>query len=847
MLREHPSDPGHAGKNESDFFGGPAGRSMNKEDDFYGDACVKLGSTGLGRTSSLYLDRRSPPPPPVIPLAPMYPSVPLTETGYLTGGSMVKGGESFGDASARLPHDESGFQYRDRLLGPYTGSREVERLGSGRDMLSGRDGEMDRLYSSRGALSSDIAPSLQLKRYAGSSPPVLAKDSPYRVHGEGYGPSNGYAMSGIGRPDSLGHGSGRAHRFSESSLERGSGRDDKISLDITRQVHSKYPPRTSPAEYDAGGYGRRIQINDTYLASGNLHGNVSQDSRASTRNTLVSSPLRDLKDERSNRQVRLTRRMGEDAMEYNVEDSYHRDTPPRYHKQRGARIRYSRSPETPPLEFARRPVRQHELATFEGSYELSDQEVSPAAYRRGPRGAAYSNRDMDAYQDDGPRGREYYDDGIGPEHFNDVIDAYDLSPELRSRRSCDIIDNEDGYEPRYDGLRSRNVFSRIALPDNLNGEWIGADQGNHHRPITLAHGRTKYKPISQRLSRPIVQPQNGGSAMLGGGRGGWTKSTKKRMRDGPPQFHGGYTSERNEFVRTNKISKLEDGQKDTEPNYEDAPDEEDLSVQKDPPEGSEEFSKQVHQAFLKFSKILNESLTMQKRYREAPKGSLSCCVCGSVARKFLDIDALMSHAYDTCKPGLKTKHLGFRKALCVLMGWNWQVAPDPSKAYQSFSSEEVNAMKGDLILWPPVVVIHNSSIANKLKVAEAKIVSVEEIEGVLADIGFASGKAKITHGKPSDQSVFVVKFPPTISGFQEAMRIHDHFRAENHGKEELEQTKCEKGKKAAPADKLEELLYAHIALAEDLVYLDDETKKRCVVSSKNEIEAKADATLNLDS
>jgi hypothetical protein len=104
----------------------------------------------------------------------------------------------------------------------------------------------------------------------------------------------------------------------------------------------------------------------------------------------------------------------------------------------------------------------------------------------------------------------------------------------------------------------------------------------------------------------------------------------------------------------------------------------------------------------------------------------------SVARKFLDIDALMSHAYDTCKPGLKTKHLGFHKALCVLMGWNWHVAPDSSKAYQSFPSEEVNAMKEDLMLWPPVVVIHNSSIANTPKVSEAKIVSVEEIEGVLA-------------------------------------------------------------------------------------------------------------------
>jgi hypothetical protein len=118
---------------------------------------------------------------------------------------------------------------------------------------------------------------------------------------------------------------------------------------------------------------------------------------------------------------------------------------------------------------------------------------------------------------------------------------------------------------------------------------------------------------------------------------------------------------------------------------------------------------------------------------------------------------------------------------------------------------------------------------------------------VSPDIGFACDKAKITQGKPANQSVFVVKFLPTISGFQEAMRIHDHFRAENHGKEELEQIKGEKGKRADPADKLEELLYAHIAVAEDLRYLDDETKKRCIVSSKNEIEAKADATLNLDS
>ena len=104
----------------------------------------------------------------------------------------------------------------------------------------------------------------------------------------------------------------------------------------------------------------------------------------------------------------------------------------------------------------------------------------------------------------------------------------------------------------------------------------------------------------------------------------------------------------------------------------------------------------------------------------------------SVARKFPDIDALLSHAYNTCKEGLKTRHLGFHKALCVLMGWNWLVAPDTSKAHHSIPSEEVNAMRGDLMLWPPVVVIHNSSIVNKAKDTEAKVVSMEEIDGVLA-------------------------------------------------------------------------------------------------------------------
>ncbi|KAG8069796.1 hypothetical protein GUJ93_ZPchr0006g42793 [Zizania palustris] len=122
---------------------------------------------------------------------------------------------------------------------------------------------------------------------------------------------------------------------------------------------------------------------------------------------------------------------------------------------------------------------------------------------------------------------------------------------------------------------------------------------------------------------------------------------------------------------------------------------------------------------------------------------------------------------------------------------------------------------------------------------------MEEVEGALTDIGVACEKAKIKicYGKPVNQSVFLVKFLPTISGFQEAMIIHEHFSTKNRGKEEFQDIKGGKGKKAAPVDELE-LLYAHIAVAQDLGYLDDETKKRCVVTSKNnDTEAKTDAAL----
>ncbi|CAN6353034.1 unnamed protein product [Urochloa humidicola] len=885
MLPDHPSDLGRPslrpGKKESDYLGRSGDRSLlkddylgsglgprgiSKESDLFGNdgMTLRISATDMGRTTAMYSQdrrsprfRRSPPPSAVLSPPPIYPSVP-PETGFLTGGSVMKTSEGYGAGSTQLLHDDDSLKYHKHSRDPYiersrdierhySGSRDLvlenvggtERFYSAGDVPAGRVRETDKPYSSRGALEPDLLPSTQLKVLGDSSSALLAKDYPYGMHT--YEPSNGYIMDARGRSshDSLGHGSGLPHRLSGSPLELDSAHGDEPFLDIVRQSHPKRATRAVSMEYDAQDeYVRRDPINDGYAAPENLRVNASLTSR----HISAAPSVRGIRDERINNHLRLPHRSGEfessfEAMlqdtEHLNQHSYGGAASVQYPTARGGNDHYSHSPGSEPVEIARRPARRHESASFEN---LSDQEASPVSRKR-HRSPSYFYPDV--YQaDDGLLGHGQYDD----------MDAYGLPPQRVS--TYDMVD-DDEYDERYDMPANCNVFSRLALPHENNGVWTDVDRRNHPHSDVFTYGRSKHIPMSQRLSRPNSHSQFRGTFMRGRGRGrgigGLTKSAKKRLKTGPHQFHDGYPSEKSEFIKPNKFSKFsEDDPNGSEVKHEDGPDYEDRPVQKDPPEGSEEFSKQVHQAFLNYAKILNESPAMQRKYREATKGSLSCCVCGSVARKFPDLDALLSHAYDTSKAGLKTKHLGFHKALCVLMGWNWLVAPDTSKAHHCIPSEEVNAMRGDLMLWPPVVVIHNSSIVNTAKNTEAKIVSMEEIEGVLADIGVPLEKVKVCYGRPANQSVFLVKFQPTISGFQEAVSVNDHFSSRNHGKEEFQQMRDGKGKKAAPVDNLEELLYAHIAVVEDLVYLDEEGKRRCKIRSKKEVEASADATLNLE-
>ena len=80
------------------------------------------------------------------------------------------------------------------------------------------------------------------------------------------------------------------------------------------------------------------------------------------------------------------------------------------------------------------------------------------------------------------------------------------------------------------------------------------------------------------------------------------------------------------------------------------------------------------------------------------------------SRDFPDMHGLIMHTYNCDNADLLVDHLGLHKALCVLMGWNYSKPPDSSRGYRYLSADEAAANQEDLIMWPPLVIIHNTII-----------------------------------------------------------------------------------------------------------------------------------------
>lgn len=78
------------------------------------------------------------------------------------------------------------------------------------------------------------------------------------------------------------------------------------------------------------------------------------------------------------------------------------------------------------------------------------------------------------------------------------------------------------------------------------------------------------------------------------------------------------------------------------------------------------------------------------------------------SKHFPDVHGLIMHTYHSDSDELLVDHLGLHKALCILMGWNYLMPPENSKAYQMLSADDAVANQDDLIMWPPSVLIHNT-------------------------------------------------------------------------------------------------------------------------------------------
>lgn len=64
------------------------------------------------------------------------------------------------------------------------------------------------------------------------------------------------------------------------------------------------------------------------------------------------------------------------------------------------------------------------------------------------------------------------------------------------------------------------------------------------------------------------------------------------------------------------------------------------------------------------------------------------------------------------------------------MGWSSEAAPNGLWIRRILPLVEVLALKEDLIIWPPVLIIHNSSIAVD-NLSERLAISCEELEVVI--------------------------------------------------------------------------------------------------------------------
>ncbi|OMO57670.1 hypothetical protein CCACVL1_25711 [Corchorus capsularis] len=399
-----------------------------------------------------------------------------------------------------------------------------------------------------------------------------------------------------------------------------------------------------------------------------------------------------------------------------------------------------------------------------------------------------------------------------------------------------------GTEELHSNIQSSDIHSKKRIIDlrkiresGINALPQASNASDHMQELAQP---SKSKNIKQRLGPPVhnSKPSNGESKKHGLGSPCRVRSSRKDIKQRlglPCQLHSPNNMP--------KIERHNDVHKGVQAPDVDLP----YVKRRRTGEDSKEFKQLIHGAFIQFVKVLNENPAQRRKYTEKAKAdTLKCCVCGSKSKEFVNMLSLVQHAFTSQTSGLRVKHLGLHKALCVLMGWNSTAASNGLWSQKALPEAEALAIKEDLIIWPPVVILHNSSIA-ATNSDDRIIVSIEALEAFLADMGFDRGIFKVCRGKPANQSILSVIFHGTFPGLQEAERLHKLYVEKKHGRAEFQRINCSSGgTEKVTVDKVEDVLYGYLGIAGDLDKLDFDTKSRAVIKSKKEIYGVADALLH---
>ncbi|MFQ6652816.1 hypothetical protein Gotur_024500 [Gossypium turneri] len=260
----------------------------------------------------------------------------------------------------------------------------------------------------------------------------------------------------------------------------------------------------------------------------------------------------------------------------------------------------------------------------------------------------------------------------------------------------------------------------------------------------------------------------------------------------------------------------------------------------------------LKKAFLHFVKAVFENTGQKKNYLEDGKqGRLQCLACGKSNAKFRsskdfsDMHGLIMHTYYSDNADLRVDHLGLHKALCVLMGWNYSKPPDNSKAYRFLPADEAVSNQEDLIMWPPVVIVHNT-ITGKGKDGRMEGLGNKAMDSKLRDLGFGSGKCKSMYGREGHLGITVVKFASDQSGLIDAVRLAEYFEKENRGRKAwshlqpltLGKDDDDKNPNLVKVDERngekKRIFYGYLGTVADLDKVDFDMRNKVVIESRRE-------------